>query len=140
MYTCEGPSVLYFLNPLKQSLGNQYTMPAALSSKVMLSMAAALVIGISIALTTGSGTGKNGSNFLAALGADNKTIFLHQKPETNVMYNSTGHSYFNMQGNVFHCNSTFDGSIYYQKNDTHYFKCIDRGTTIGENIRYQIVP
>jgi hypothetical protein len=114
-------------------------MLAVLSSKVMLLMAAALVIGISVVLIMGSGTDKNGSNSLAALGADNKAIFLHQKPEANVMYNATSHSYFNMQGNVFHCNSTFDGSIYYQKNDTHYFKCIDRGTTRGENIRYQII-
>ncbi len=140
MYTCEGPSVFCFLNPLKQSLANQYIMPEALSIKVMLSMAAALVIGISIVLIIGSGTDENGGNPLAALGADGKTIFLHQKPEANLMYNSTSHSYFNMQGNVFHCNTTFDGSIYYQKNDTHYFKCIDRGTTLGEKIRYQIIP
>jgi hypothetical protein len=140
MYACEGPSVLYFLNPLKQSLANQYTMPAALSIKVMLSMAAASVIGISIVLIIGSGTDENGGNPLAALGADGKTIFLHQKPEANLMYNSTSHSYFNMQGKVFRCNSFFDGVIYYKANDTNYFKCIDRGSTQGENIQYQIVP
>jgi|SRR5689334_17375436 hypothetical protein len=108
-----------------------------LSRRVMLGVALALVIGIGIILVTQS-TVQNG-NPLAVLGAK-KTIFLHQKPEANVMWNSTGHSYFNMQGKVFRCNSFFDGVIYYKANDTNYFKCIDRGSTRGEDIQYQIVP
>lgn len=115
-------------------------MPATLvSNRLMLAVALALVIGIGIILVTQTAVLNGSNNPLAAFGA-NKTVFLHEKPEANVMYNKTGHSYFNMQGNVFHCDSTFDGTIYYQKNDTHYFKCIDRGTTRGENIQYQIVP
>ncbi len=114
-------------------------MPAV-SNKVIIAAAVALAAGVGIILVART-TLQNGSNNpLAALGADNKTIFLHQKPEANVMWNDTGESYFNMQHNVFHCDSTFDGSIYYQKNDTNYFKCIDDGSTRGENATYQIVP
>jgi hypothetical protein len=111
-------------------------MPA-LSNRLMLAVGLAAVVGIGIILVAQT-TAQKG-NPLAVLGAT-KTVFLHEKPETSVMWNDTGHSYFNMQGNVFQCDSTFDGSIYYQKNETNYFKCIDDGSTRGENVTYQIVP
>lgn len=105
----------------------------------MLAVVSALVVGIGIILIT-QYTVQNGSNnLLEALGAK-KTVFLHQKPEANVMWNGTGHSYFNTQGKVFHCDSVFDGTFYYQTNNTNYFKCVDRGSTRGENVTYQIVP
>ena len=111
-------------------------MPA-LSKRLMLALVSALVIGIGIILVS-HGAVQNG-NPLAVLGAK-KTVFLHEKPETSVMWNGTGHSYFNTQGKVFHCDSVFDGTFYYQTNNTNYFKCVDRGSTRGENVTYQIVP
>jgi len=111
-----------------------------LSNRAMFAIVLALVAGIGIILVTQTSVHNGNNNPLATLGATKKTIFLHQKPETNVMWNVTNHSYFNTQGKVFRCNSFFDGSVYYKTNDTNYFKCIDRGSTRGEDIQYQLVP
>ena len=135
------------------------------NKKSIVAMGLAVVLGISIILVAQSGVlqndrlvnnnninnninnnNDNSNNPLSALGvvvAEKKTVFLHEKPETNLMYNKTSHSYFNMDGKTFKCRTFFDGSIYYKSNDTNYFKCVDRGSTQGRgggSIQYQVVP
>ncbi len=105
---------------------------------MMLALGLAIVTGVGIMMSATQATAQSSSGTTAPAGGGN-TVFLHQKPEGNLMWNDTGESYFDMQGHVFHCDSTFDGTIYYQKNDTNYFKCIDDGSTRGENVTYQIV-
>ena len=114
---------------------------SGLSNKMMFALVLAVAAGFSIIMMATQVSAQSG-NATTATGTagGNSTVFLHQKPEVNLMWNNTGESYFDMQSHVFHCDSIFDGSIYYQKNDTNYFKCIDDGSTRGENVTYQIVP
>jgi hypothetical protein len=110
----------------------------------MLAIGLALVVGIGIISVTWTNSLQNGhnsdNNLMTAFAATKKTVFLHQKPEANLMYNRTSHSYFSMDGKTFKCKTFFDGVIYYKANDTNYFKCVDRGSTAGRDIEYRIVP